>query len=94
MENILYNDLIRRGMNVDDQTYHMRSRDTMKRCWSVIHKAHQGKGLAAELIGYETCKGSMFHNPASPDRFLKKPSKYEFAKISFRICDIIKYVYI
>ena len=20
----------------------------------------------------------MFHNPASPDRFLKKPAKYEF----------------
>ena len=31
-------------------------------------------------IGYETCKGSMFHNPASPDRFLKKPAKYEFLR--------------
>ena len=34
--------------------------------------------IVLKVIGYETCKGSMFHNPASPDRFLKKPAKYEF----------------
>ena len=29
--------------------------------------------FAVQTPGYETRKGSMFHNPALPDRFLKKP---------------------
>ena len=44
-------------------------------------------------IGYETCKGSMFHNPASPDRFLKKPAKYEFETLDvFQILYVLTHI--
>ena len=67
-----------------------RIKDSLKNAAVYVFLRPALKNIS-NIMGYETCKGSMFHNPASPDRFLKKPAKYEFETLDvFQILYVLK----